>query len=291
MGIAVALLGGIALHGILQKVTLHTILEQLRHIGAVADDLITQDRSRRGFVRAMGHYIEVQDLKFKLRDSENAAYGEVADRLLAPPFRILDSLADGEVNVPEYLIAATFTIMLEAYSKRFDAVSNDDLAFWHDNKSIARRYLSQNIAALRRGMIVTRLFIFPGAQLLDETDRKSIAEVISYQMSLGISWALAIYDDLEPGLPPGPLDFALFDGNRAVSTFRREGERRFIATFNTDGLIRRNDDRLLDQCRLYEALLGEVWLASSTFAKSFLGSDNDRLLAQLRQTLRCTRSV
>lgn len=286
LDIATAVLGAVALHGVLQRFTSHEIQSDLGSLTRKVDNLGSLDRARRGFVRSMGHFIDVQELKAKLRDGKaprnNPAFGEVADRLLAPPFRILETLAEGQVSVPENLIAATFGMVLDSYKSRFDAVSNDDLGFWHDNRSIAPRYLSLNVSAMRRGVLVTRLFIFPEHQLLNERDREKIVEVLARQMSLGIAWAVAIYESLEPSLPAGPLDFALFDSDRALSTFRREGERRFVATFATDGLIRKNDERIADQRRLYDALLAEVWLATEKFAQQFLGSDNPATVAQLK---------
>lgn len=280
LGIAIALLGVIALHAIIQRLTAYRMQGTLDYARGKIDDLVSLDKVRKNFVRAMGNFIEVQDLKFQLR-SKNEAFGKVADRLLAPSFRILEGLTAGMVSVPENLVVPAFTMMLDSYTKRFDAVSNDDIDFWHDNKTIAPRYLSRNIEALRRKVVVTRLFIVPQRQILDEGERRRLASVMSHQRMVGIAWALAIYEDLEPNLPPGPLDFALFDHERATSTFRREGERRFIATFNTDGLFPLNDERIAEQCSLYEALPSEVWLASEQFANSFRGK-NDELVARLR---------
>lgn len=281
MEIAVTLLSIIALHGVLQHFISHDMHEDIRRIGRSTQDLLSLDRARRGFARAMAQFIEVQELKFKLRDNTNPAFGRVADGLLTPPFQILENLAEGQVNVPEHLVGTAFGMMLKSFSSRFDAVSNDDLAFWQDDKTIAPRYLSQNVAAIRRGMTVTRLFIFPERQLLNDQERAKIADVLEYQMSVEIGWGVAIYEDLEPSLPAGPLDFALFDGGKALSTFRREGERRFIATFHTGGLIRRNDERIAQQRELYEALLAEVWLVTERFTEQFLGSKDTKFREQL----------
>jgi hypothetical protein len=281
VAIAIILLGALALHAILQRLTAYENRGELRTVRAKLDDLTSFDRARRSFIRGMAQFIDVQDLKFKLRDRDNAAFGYVADRLLAPSFEVLRSLADGHVNVPDNLVMTAFSLLSEACEKRLDLVSNDDINFWHDNETIAPRYLRQNMAAIRHEIVVTRVFIIVRRQLLDEHERKRLVTVLTYQRFVGIAWAIAILEDLEPSLPPGPLDFAVFDGDRAVSSFRREGERRFIATFNTFDLIPQNDERVKGQLKLYEALLAEVLLATEQFEKNFLGR-SETLLSRLR---------
>jgi len=280
LGLAVVLLGAVALHAIFQRVASYQTQATIDLLRAKTEDLVSLDKARRNFVRAMGNFIEVQDLKFRLHHT-NPAFGVVADRLLAPSFRVLEALTAGHVNVPENLVTSAFAIMVESYDNRFDAVSNDDIDFWHDNKNIAPRYLGRNIEAIRRGLVVTRLFVVPQRQICDEGERHRLTAVLSQQALVGIGWALAIYEDFEPNLPPGPLDFTLFDTDRAMSTFRREGERRFIAVFNTNGLISTNDERIAEQAKLYEALLTEIWMASDTFVQSFLGN-NEQMLTRLR---------
>ena len=271
VGLAIALLGAIAAHTLLHRSQLTRLELVMSLIAAATTELISRDRSRRTFAGAMSNFTSVQDLKYQLREKGNDAFAAVADDLLAPAFEVLEGLARGQVNVPENLIMTTFSSMLEAFHERFDAVSNDDLEFWLSNKSVAPRYLSQNVAAVRRGLLVTRLFIVPERQICESTLHSRLCEVISHQAALGIEWGLAIAEDLEPGLPPGPLDFALFDAGKAMSTFRREGERRFVAIIDTDGVLRRSDERIANQRVLYTALLTEVWLASGGFAAQHLG--------------------
>ena len=270
LGIAVALLGAVALHAIFQRLSSVRMQDTVDALRSKTEDLASLDKARFNFVKAMGNFIEVQELNFKFRNA-NPAFAHVADGILAPSFRVLRSLTEARLSVPENLVAPAFSMILDAYTKRFDAVSNDDIDFWHDNKTIAPRYLGRNIDAVRRGLTVTRLFIVPQRQILDEGERERLTAVLTHQRLVGIACALAIYEDLEPNLPPGPLDFALFDGDRAMSTFRREGERRFIATFNTDDLIPLNDERIVAQSKLYEALITEIWLASETFAEVYRG--------------------
>ena len=282
LGIAVALLGAIALHGILQRFTSREIRDDVIDIRQNLADLIALDNSHRAFGRATAHYLEIQELKVKLRDRGNSAFAEVTEKLLAHPFGILEALSEARVTVPEELVPTTLGMVIDAYQSRFDAVSYDDLNFWYERKTLAQRYLHLNIASIRKGYVVTRMFIFHYHQLADVTQRAKMVDVLANQMSVGISWALAIYEDLEPGLPPGPLDFALHAGDRAVSTFRREGEGRFITVFSTGGVVPKNDERVEGLRLLYGALLSELWMVSANFVDKHLGANDPEVVTQLK---------
>jgi uncharacterized membrane protein (UPF0136 family) len=71
VGLAVALLGAVALHAIFQRIASLESHDMLHAVRTRLDALISLDRSRRSFVRAMGQFIEIQDLKFKLTDANN----------------------------------------------------------------------------------------------------------------------------------------------------------------------------------------------------------------------------
>jgi hypothetical protein len=63
------------------------------------------------YLRATGHYIRVQALRRFLRDSQHSGFAKLSTELLREPFALLESLADGRLDIPEPQIPAVQALL------------------------------------------------------------------------------------------------------------------------------------------------------------------------------------
>lgn len=138
-------------------------------------------------------------------DSEISAEARRHFRLLAAE---LDGLRRGRISRPhgdyEHLIGGAL-----ACRTRLDAVTNilPDGARGPDwwSSEVGRRYWQANLAALGRGVAVTRIFVHAGL-----TD--ALRELVETQRRAGVTVGLVARSDVEPALR---LNMALFDDRTA----------------------------------------------------------------------------
>lgn len=283
-GIASAILGMLSLMSfllVLQRTTTQYLLQKhLVEIDRKLENVVAQDSIRSNSSREVQQYMRIHELDRHLRrqNPSDSSFGNVATHLLSDPIHMLGSLANGRIEVPEYLMGLTFDHVMDAYSDRFDGVSHNDLHFWVSNKPADRSYHEASYEAGKR-MTVTRLFIIPEQHL--EQQREELVRVLRRQTVEHISWALVIDEDLAHLRLPGAPDFALFDGGKAVSYFRGQ-IRRFAVTFRTNGFFKDNDDEIDLQLRRYFMLLTQCWLVSESFAQQHLWAKAPARLADLK---------
>jgi hypothetical protein len=247
-------------------------------------ELVTMER--RG-IAAMSHYMHVQQLKLNLIE-QNPMFGSVADKLLEDPLMTLERLAEGHASVPEYQIGQANDVLIASIQSRFDAASHDDLTFWLSTAKVDVRYRHAVYDATRRPLkpiVATRMFVLPARKLRDNAE--DLASVLTEQIAHNVGVAVVIEDDLSDKRDrDAVLDFALFDGGKAVSYFRRY--RTFDVTFQ--GIGKGNNDREIErQVRTYNLLLSNCWLASAQFAEHSLAR-TDEPAALLRASSR-TRAL
>jgi hypothetical protein len=283
--ISVALLSVIAIHLAIDRTLLAN--RSNRRMGRVLDRLSTiEDRLRalavrdedgKEFLRATGHYIKVQRLRNYLSDRKQAGYATIAKELLHEPFTLLESLADGKLNIPEHQIPAAQAALGRVFGKSFEAVSDDDLDFWLDTQdAVAVGYLEQNVTAIDRDVPVTRIFITSLKAMGKRMD--DLAAVLTRQHHLGIGWGVCLRDDFDADVKnmfAARTDFAIFDGGEVVTYFRKRSMRRFLAVFNTHGAPsgRRNDAEVDLQKKLHTSLVGECWIVSRKFSARYTSGE------------------
>jgi tetrahydromethanopterin S-methyltransferase subunit G len=251
--------------------------QRLGEIDRKLEDMVDHNSAHKKYTPEVEQYMRMHELDRHLRrqNPSESSFGNVAFHLLSDPIDILGSLANGRIEVPDYLMGLTFDHVMDAYSDRFDGVSHNDLAFWNSDKPSDRSYHEASYEAAKR-MIVTRLFIVPEHHL--EHQRQAIVRVLKRQMIENISWALVIEEDLEHLRLHGRPDFALFDGGKAVSYFRGQ-IRRFVVTFRTEGFLKENDAEIDVQLRRYFMLLTQCLLVSESFSQQhLLVNDPDKLV-------------
>lgn len=200
-----------------------------------------------------------------------SALGSVGQSLLYDYRNQLENLSRGRVEVGVENAAKVHHLLIKHFHSRFDAVSDQDLEFWAGEKDphLSEEYFRLNRDLLERGAKVTRIFIFGEKELLNPDTRKKIVTVLDLQFKTGIGWAVAVNEELSPGvtrLDGTKRDFAFLDDDRVVTFFRdmRHSSRRLCTSFNTA-----NNNREIDrQIHLYNDLLTQCWMASSDFIKN-----------------------
>jgi hypothetical protein len=194
---------------------------------------------------------------------------------------MVKTLADGRLEVREYLSALAFHRLLEAYNTRFDAVTANDLGFWRSSAPTDYAYRQVNFAAAKQ-MLSTRLFIL--SEKVVKEERAHIVEVLTDQIKEGIACALAVHEDFafKAQTWSGHLDFALFAGGQAVSFFRGQAHG-YAVTFRTCDKSSDNDEILAAQVDIYHALLPECWLVTDRFRGRHLATESPVRKAALEQ--------
>lgn len=233
------------------------------------------------YLKATGHYIRVQAIRRYLAAKGYDGFPKLATDLLREPFTLLESLAEGRLDIPEPQIPAVQSSLGLLFKKSFEAVSDDDLDFWLDTKgAVAAGYFEQNITAIRRGTAVSRIFI-TSLRVMDKR-LPDIATVLKRQQDAGVAWGLCLKDDFDPDVKnkyDAQTDFALFDGNEVVTYFDVRSMRRFNAVFNTHGerISSGNDQQFAVQRQMHTMLLGECWIVNARFANWYT---DPKLVAQ-----------
>lgn len=241
-------------------------------------------------VKAMSHYMRVQQLKLDLQD-RNPMFAAVADRLLVDPLMTLEHLSKAHVSVPEYQIGQANDLLISAVKARFDAVSYDDLDFWMSEAKNDSKYRHAVYDAARRPadpIVATRIFVLPKKVI--DSRANDIARVMSEQMSQSLALAIVVAEDVSDAAEPNAaLDFALFDSGNAISYFRRY--RKFDVTFRRDGHTE-NDEEIDRQLRTYRLLLANCWLATARFvALNLAAGDESALLLRATSRIRALEGI
>jgi hypothetical protein len=210
----------------------------------------------RTFVRNYADFVSLAD--------QNETLKEIGEGFIAQRNAELAALSQGTVEVVGRDLPLVQGQLLEHCKVRFDAVSDRDLGFWLGKRDsyIADEYFRQNIEAIDRGKIVTRIFVITEDDLRHRGE--DLRRVLEKHTDASIGWAVAIWSELGPLEPDAALDFATFDDTVAVSYFRdyREGARKFRAVFGTNDPNLREIERQKHQ---YTNVLTHCWLASGLF--------------------------
>lgn len=206
---------------------------------------------------------------YKLRsevEGEESAFSSLLDDMMENQYILLQHLAAGRLNVPYEHTALTQRHLTKALGTRFEALSESDLEFWIDDR-VGEEYFQINARTIRFGAIVNRIFVFSVSDLVRR--RREIAVVLEKHDKAGVGWAVAIRDELEADvrLSPLPLDFGIFNGNKAISLFRKRDNRRFEAIFSTPN----NRQTIAAHKDLYAKMIAESWMVSSRFKETFAG--------------------
>lgn len=211
---------------------------------------------------------EVSDYASMLRFKAalNAVYRATADGLLQPALDILSDLANARLRVAETAIAKTFALLLSAVDDRYDGVSKDDLTFWEQE---GQEYLKKHFA-IAAHRTTTRLFILPVSAIREK--REALVSLLRKHMRARVGWAIVLLEDVPP--TDNALDYGLFDRGKAVSFFRLQNGRKFDVTFYTNGHRPRNDVEIDTQLDVYSMLVSNCLIASTTYAKTYIGVDD-----------------
>jgi hypothetical protein len=153
---------------------------------------------------------------------------------------------------------------LGSYHSRVDAVSRCELPFWlSDGDQFADEYFKSAMAIVRKGKIVTQMFLVSREEF--EQGQDLLFEVLLKHHRAGIGFAVVPYQELPFGLREraGDLDFALWNRGNAYSRFRHEGDyhRKMSIKFSMDG---RNGD-VADKVHLYKQMLPHAWLVDQNY--------------------------
>jgi hypothetical protein len=237
------------------------------------------------------NYADFRDLALS-----NSALSQVGRDLLDPYRDLLDSLSRGQLEVGGEQTPRLLALLVRSYTKRFDAVSFDDLDYWWGDQT-AREYLRLNEESVLNGSSLTRIFIFLEKDLnlyYDECvtkdkrceQRTKIAQVLARHHQAQMGWAFALFEELEQSATSESeiaLDFALYTaqtdraiagrkpdcqaGVGAITFFReyREARRKFKAVFDTPGDA--NKRTIQEHIGQYEKVARSCWVANSHFVE------------------------
>ncbi|HVQ37799.1 MAG TPA: hypothetical protein VMS31_09710 [Pyrinomonadaceae bacterium] len=289
--VTLILIGLIAVDLSLERFTSIRRIEQRLEGIEGAKELNDQPLEKRELIkRSIQHYIDIQKLKHKSRRS-NLSFCHIADEILEEHVALLNSLATGRLNVPNDQIPAAHGKMSSYYKERLDAVSETDLDFWSDRSSIAEEYFKRNVRAVRNNTILTRIFIFSIPDLLDRSHE--VIAVLERHYRVGMGWGVAILEELEYEVVHSnvPLDFALYNRDKAVSFFRKQEAGRFEGVFLPyEG--HENEIRIINQREVYKKLIAECWLANHIFKEQYPGALTPVELAEVvNKTSRYNRNL
>lgn len=231
--------------------------------------------------KCINDFVTLQNL-MQSSQKANPPFSLLVDEIIEEQVLLLSKLAVGRLTVPADQTAPAHSKMAVHYRERLDAVSETDLDFWTDKQTLAEEYFMLNVRAVRNGTAVTRIFII---SLFDLKSRPhEIAAVLERQHRAGIGWGVAVLEELEYDVRHAdvPLDFVLFDGDKAVSFFRKKEARRFEAIYLTYG-GHGNVVRIGEQRKIHQKLITECWLANDIFKESYPGALTDSELKEVRR--------
>lgn len=224
-------------------------------------------KRRRVIQKTTQDYVNLQILKKKSK-AFNKSFALLADEILAEQTSLLHGLSLGKVIVPGHQILAAHSKMAIQYKERFDAVSETDLAFWGAGSSAGEEYFKRNAEAVENGTAVTRIFILSISDLKDRFG--DVVSVLERHQRAGIAWGVAISEEFEFEVAHSPLslDCAIFDRDKAVSFFRKQGTNMFEAIF-LPHKGHENEDTIARQRDLYKNLIVECWLVNQMFKEGY----------------------
>lgn len=284
--VTLLLLGAVALYLSVERpwlfFALKKSIEQLNETATIKEARLIQslpDNSRKSINEFIERYIELNLLKEKTR--QNIAFSNIADKILKEQTEILDKLSVGQLEYPETQIPTAHRWLSGEFRHRLDAVSDDDIDFWMEGlrgEPAPADYFELNTQAVKNGSIITRIFLLKARQL--EIRFEDIVKVLISQDRAEIGWAIAIKEflsdrELERLQKTGrtSVDFALFDGGKAVSYFRKFYGRRFEAVFQTHD-EHFNSDIITAQKNIHKHLISECWLVNKQFKDIYFPPTN-----------------
>lgn len=228
---------------------------------------------------SIADFVRLQTLKTR-SEMSNRPFGLIVDDLIDEQVALLRGLAVGRLNLPTNHIASAHGKMAMHYRKRLDAVSETDLDFWTDKHPLAEEYFWMNARAVRSGTAVTRIFILSLPDLKGRAHE--VAAVLERQHKAGIGWGVAVVEELEYDVRHAdvPMDFAIYDTDKAVSFFRRNEARRFEAIFSTYR-EHSNAIRISDQREVHRKLITECWLANDIFKNKYPAALTEEELSEV----------
>ena len=274
--VVLILLGVIGTHFAIERFATISRLEHkldLVHDVALLADF--EPRQRNIHARATRDFVELQRTIGRLT-TDDEFFRPLSVELLESPALLLNRLALGRLIVPPYQVVAAQQQLGRVFTSRFDAVSEKDIDFWDESVEseeyfIAAGYFRQNSDAIKRGTIVTRIFVVTLRDLNEKIDR--LVRVLERQQRAGIGWAVVVFEELEDEVrrTGGRLDFAIFNSGQAVSYFRREYPRRFETVFRIRSHAS-NEREIRLQLRLHQLLIAECWLVNDKFLLTYAGA-------------------
>lgn len=205
----------------------------------------------------------------------------------------LEALSVGRFDLPLDESPAVNYEIIETFGGRMDAVSRDHLDFWE--KELGKRYFEECTKARGRcdRAVLSRIFILRHKSIA--ADKVRLSNILKKHLEANVGFAIVIHESLTPtfmyshSIREGreadtwnnnenrastTLDFALFNKNMALTSFRNSASekvlynqngKRFKALFRVGESGTLNNEVLQLQRKLWVALIAEAWLVSSDF--------------------------
>lgn len=241
--------------------------------------------------KSIKSFVELQRLK-SASDAVNPEFGEVVDKFLEEQRRLLNLLSTGHLEVPNKQAAHMYGLLAKEYRKRFDAVSDKDIPFWLSEKpeDVAYYEICRGQAKDEK-TVVTRIFVLEASELYKQP--QSLVEVLKRQFEAGISWGVAIEDEFDAELwhlvEETRPDFALFDIDKAISFFRKDGGRKFKIAFNVGK--KNSVEEIRSNRIMYKKILAHCWMVNAPFIDDFPGAFNKESTLNEVKSILATRNT
>lgn len=254
------IVGLLALELFLEQVEIHHRLAKLEAT-ETERQISGLDRRERMAVRAaVANYAKMCELKRRTR-KKNPCFGKICDEILFEQTSGLQGLSQGRLYVPPGQLELVQKRLMEYYPHRFEAVSQNDLAFWLDSGS--KHYDAVIRTAIRdRQTTVSRIFVLDRYQLLTYAER--LAPVLREQFADGVAWGVAVMDEHigDFGDLDRPLDFGIFDEGLAVRVFRGAQSLKLDGLFLTPN----TRDEIKPYLDAFQRRVGACCFVNSAFA-------------------------
>jgi hypothetical protein len=213
---------------------------------------------------------------------DNSAFARIGqDLVLNLRQRDLAELATGRINALGDTARQLQERLLKQYTNTFDAVSDRDLKFWKNKEldAFSQAYDQLLATAAERGTRLTRLLLFSDSEL---AHWRCVAKVLRDHEERGYGWAVAPYRTIDRAVLDNEhdLDFALFDGNAAISYFRdyHSSFRHLQVTFGGFVNLPSNAKIIDFQAERYLRLSAQSWVGNSHFAQRIGGILDDGII-------------
>ena len=229
----------------------------------------------------------------------NRILDPVANRVLSERFRRMTEVSEGRIKLIGNEIFNIMAAMLDS-SEIFHAVSDRDLPLWRPYVSnpglvsYSEGYKGLNDEAVARGCRVTRILILGARDLANQAD---VVEVLRWHHSVGIGYAIAVYEELPPIDIPGAgtkLDYGYFysaapklgDLPEAIGTLSsNDGSR--LPEMRANFLIPKTEHQIAAATEIYPKIFGSCRLVDTVFLNS-----HSELIESMRPRIeRATSSV